>query len=431
MSRVPRQPLPGVVTHLLSQALGRHVMPGHLWSGVVGSADWVPADQGMRVSRDLQGTKSLLNNWLASGGLMFEADRRNFMTVSGVALTTPAWQYLDHLKNVPPTGMFDEILGSSRFSAAKVSPALLEYFWTLIGAFRRMDDLEGGRPENLNQVGVALHQIAGYLKSGTFSVKGAAKELMSVFAQVAQIGGWMAFDAGRHGLAQRYFLAGLQAAQNIGDADLGSHILACMSYHAVERNQLQEGNELADAAVRAARATHPLVRTIVTTRVAHARAASGDLHEFESATDEAAGLLEQSRQMGGGPEYLYWFDSALANAVQGQALVMYTLQASRGNAALIGRAESLLERSIAEQAAAPRDAMLFGAWLARAHAKRGDLHRGLDLAATALRRAPSVASQRSRKVLFDLDKDLANLRSDRNLPEVRELRKQLRPALAA
>ncbi len=432
MSRVPRPPLPTVIAYVLSQAAGRVVAVKQLWPRAASSSDWLPADAGTQVSWDLQGTKALINSWLPSGGTVFEGDRRSFMALSGVALTAPAWQYVNHVKDVPARGMFEQVLGASDFSSPKVSSASLEYFHSLIGAFRRMDDIAGGSAENLRQIGGAIETVMQYLDAGSFTDPGIARTLLEVLAKLSQIAGWMAFDAERHGLAQLYFRTGLQAAHNVGDHGLGAHILSFMSYQATHRQQLTEARDLADASVRAAAKAHPLVQTVAMTRVAHAHAAVGDLYGFQTASAQVRRLFEQAQRAGGGPEYLYWLDPTAADTYQGHSMLLMTLARPQQAKARLAEAERLLASEVHQQGPdRPRDAVFFGAWLARVHVRRGDLHQGLNLAQAAIDRVPAVASPRSRQVLFDLDKDLANLRSDRNLPEVRELRKQLRPALAA
>lgn len=431
-SRVPRQPLPAVIAHVLSQAAGRVVAVKQLWPRTASSPAWLSADAGTQVSWDLQGTKALINGWLPTGGTVFDGDRRSFMALSGVALTAPAWQYVHHVKDLPAMGTFEQVLGSPGFSAPKVSPASLEYFRSLIGAFRRMDDMDGGGPENLLQIGGVIEAVTRYLNTGSFTDPGIARSLVEVLANLSQIAGWMAFDAQRHGLAQRYFRTGLQAAHNVGDHGLGAHILSFMSYQATHRQQFIEARDLADAAVRAATKAHPLVQTVAKTRVAHAHAAVGDAYGFQAASAQVRQLFEQAQRAGGGPEYLYWLDPTAADTYQGHSMLLMVLARPQQAKARLAEAERLLASEVHQQGPdRPRDAVFFGAWLARAHVKRGDLHQGLQLAQAAIGRVPAVASPRSRQVLFDLDKDLANLRSDRNLPEVRELRKQLRPALAA
>src|SRR5207248_469209 len=44
-------------------------------------------------------------------------------------------------------------------------------------------------------------------------------------SDLTQLAGWMAFDAGQHGLAQRYFFTGLRAAHDAGYRAMEAHIL--------------------------------------------------------------------------------------------------------------------------------------------------------------------------------------------------------------
>jgi len=430
--RVPRQPLPTVIAHVLSQARGAPVAVSHLWPGVRASTRWVASDEGMQVPWDLQGTKELLNHWFTREGAMFDGDRRSFMAVSGAALTAPAWGYVAHMHETPKPGMFDQVLGS-RYSATKVSPATVEYFQSLVGAFRRMDDLEGGSAGNLKQVGNAIGQVTTCLKSGSFTDTKLAGSMVAVLAQLSQIGGWIAYDAEHDGLAQRYYRTGLHAAHNIGDRDLGAHILGSMSEQAAYRNQPGDAVALAKAAVKTAQTTHPSVRAVVMARMANAHAVNGNAYGFQTASAQVRELFEQARTSGDGPEYLYWLNSAMADAVAGQALLLLTLQPGQPSPkSQLAEAAQLLAPLVSRTGAdRPRDAFFHRAWLARAHVKRGDLHQGLSIAQTAVSQMGSIASPRTRKVLRDLDKDLANLRSGRNLREVLELRHQLPPALAA
>jgi hypothetical protein len=47
------------------------------------------------------------------------------------------------------------------------------------------------------------------------------RELFSAAAEVAELPGWSAYDAGRHGAAQRYFAHGLRLAGEAADPVLG------------------------------------------------------------------------------------------------------------------------------------------------------------------------------------------------------------------
>lgn len=429
--RVPPQPLPTVIAHVLSQALGAPVSVSYLWPDEASaSTRWVASDKDMQVPWDLTGMKALVNSWLPKGEAVLGMERRSFMAVSGAALTAPAWQYVQHLHSeVPPVGVFDQVLGAAH-SRTKVSPATVEYFGSVIGALRRADDVEGGSEENLKYAGGAVSQVVDYLNNATFTESAVARNMLGVLAQLSQISGWMAYDAERHGLAQRYFRIGLHAAHSQGDHELGAHILASMSDQAACRNQPGEAVELAEAAVKAANRAHPLVRAVVTARLANAQAAGADVYGFHCRSDEAMKLLGQAHIAGGGPQYLYWFTPAMAEAFQGWALLLLARRQQRSPQSQLDQTQRLLA-PVRTGADNPRDAFFLGAWLARAYVKHGDLYESLRVADTIVDRIPSMASTRTRKVLRGLDNDLANLHSGQDLPGVRTLRKQLQPAFTS
>jgi len=55
------------------------------------------------------------------------------------------------------------------------------------------------------------------------------RELMAATARLCDLCGYMSFDSGRQGLAQRYFIQALRLAQASGDRALGAHILTDMA----------------------------------------------------------------------------------------------------------------------------------------------------------------------------------------------------------
>ncbi|MGH3699899.1 MAG: hypothetical protein ACRDQY_10580, partial [Pseudonocardiaceae bacterium] len=57
-------------------------------------------------------------------------------------------------------------------------------------------------------------------------------EVMSVAADAAQLLGWSAYDAGRHGAAQRFFVQGLCLAREANDRLMGGQILSNLSHQA-------------------------------------------------------------------------------------------------------------------------------------------------------------------------------------------------------
>ncbi|MGH3753605.1 MAG: hypothetical protein ACRDRP_13060 [Pseudonocardiaceae bacterium] len=74
--RLPGDPLPTVVVHLISDTLDREVSFDELWSGRAKSAGlWVPADAGMDLPWTAAGTVEVLDDWLGHTGGHQQASR--------------------------------------------------------------------------------------------------------------------------------------------------------------------------------------------------------------------------------------------------------------------------------------------------------------------------------------------------------------------
>ena len=58
------------------------------------------------------------------------------------------------------------------------------------------------------------------------------RRLLSAVAETTQLAGWASYDAGMHGLAQRYLIQALRLAAGAGDRALGAEVLAAMSHQA-------------------------------------------------------------------------------------------------------------------------------------------------------------------------------------------------------
>jgi hypothetical protein len=399
-----------------------------LWPGTAEADGWIPADSGVQVTWNGTGMQALLSDWSRQGNAVVEADRRVFMAVSGEALTTPAWEYVAHIKKTPS----DEVAHPSTVgSTIKVTPTLVQYYRSLIATFRRMDDVEGASVENLKHLRQAIGQVCYYLKHGTFSETGLGRDMVLVMAQLSQIGGWMAYDAEQHGLAQRYYRTGLHAAYCANDRSMGAYILASMAYQAAETGQLREAEDLASAALEAADNTHSLIRAVVLARVAHVHAVAGNLYRFRFAVERMKQQFETAQLTEEALPYLYWFNDVAIDTLIGQGVLLLAMNQKHGTKSLLDEADKLFEAAVSiRPELRPRDAALHSAWLARAHVTYGDVHQGLDLAETAIARIKTVVSPRTHTVLRELDRDLANAQDWRKLTEIETMRKRLRDCLA-
>lgn len=120
-------------------------------------------------------------------------------------------------------------------------------------------------------------------------------DLFSAAAQATLLGAWMSYDAGLHGLAQRYFIQALKLTESTGDRLLGASILDAMSHQATFVGQYREAANLARAArLGTERAGSPSAAAHFYAMEARALARLGDAAECDRAM--AASVREFERR---------------------------------------------------------------------------------------------------------------------------------------
>jgi len=410
---VPRAPLPALTAQVLSQHLGRPIRVGELWQERAANSPLLwPANSGMEMPWSAAGTLRILEDWLLSG-LM---DRRIFLAVSGAALTGLAWEYLG--------------LESQRLLAAiegdGIGAELITQLEGTIPALWALDDAHGGA-RVLPHVSAQFQTAAHILRQGAPGTR-VARQLFQIVAKLGQHAGWAAFDAGRHGLAQRYYFTALRAAHQAGDRRLAVHILADLAFQAASRDERQDAGELAEIAMRAAATTPARVRASVAGRAAFAHGVAGDADAFAACRDLAYEQLDHIQPQDGDPDWMYYLTTGHVDALAGAALVRLAQTAKtqgRPRQAKIWVRESVgLLRG--RDGAARRDAKhphqrraaVEGAWLALAHTLHGDLEQTCQVGRLTISRLGAVQSDRCSTALTALRGELRSGRM--NNPDVRE-----------
>jgi hypothetical protein len=431
--RVPRDPLPTVVAHVISDALDREVSVAQLWSGRAQPAEfWMPSDHGLCLPWTAAGTVEVLDDWLRHTGGAIGMDRRIFLAVSGTTLTGPAWEYVDHLG----AGTGSCAAPANERRSITVTSAMVDAVAATTAGLRTLGDTEGGHDDNLRFVHHHLSWVAKLQRQARFSSNAVADRLLAEWAQLAQLAGWIAHDAGRHGRSQRYFTSGLHATHTAGDRSVGAYLLACMTQAAVHRGRLGDGIdlgraardavELANAAHDAARPTPAAVRALAASRFALAQAAVGNARGFHTVADEARALLDAPGALDTRPPYLVWFGPAALESQLAQGALTLIAVTSRDSRPLLDSAERVLGRTAINPASTARNAVFHAAWLSRAHVAAGDLERAVPAAQVALHHLSTVRSRRCALVLRRLEADLAALPPTRRPAAVRSLQDQLR-----
>jgi transcriptional regulator with XRE-family HTH domain/tetratricopeptide (TPR) repeat protein len=291
---------------------------------------------------------------LSGGG---RVKRRGFLFLTGVTLTAPAHQWL-----VREPEML-EMLGSG-LSGQRVSDELVTRLRAMAGELRQMDDVAGGGSV-LAMARQLFGWVAGLLDQASYS-EHTGRALHVMLAELGQLCGWSAFDAGEHGLAQRYYIAGLRAAHTADDRPFGAHILANLAYQAINQGQPAEAVTFVDTALAGTRGkATPAQIAELQLRRAQACAAVGDAPGCTAAISQARSYVERLAPDDDLP-YLYWLDATAITVNAGTCMLE------------LGQPEKavpLLDEGIA-QFSAPfvRDRQLFVTRQAEARARPGKQH---------------------------------------------------------
>lgn len=259
----------------------------------------------------------------------------------------------------------------------KVGASLTDSLEKRVIELRHLDDFVGGG-DLLPVVRKELSDIQDVVNSASYTPE-TGRRLFTVVGELAQLAGWVASDAGQYAAAQRMYLNGVAAARNAGDPALAAQLLSSLSYQIANVGRAHDAALLARTAVKGAKDTSPIVRTLLLERVAWASARARDDSATRRALDTVDDIYEQRSSDIAEPEWVYWLDRREIDVMAGRCLI--ELDDPSG-------AEPLLVRAIKSyDADRARETALYLSWLAEAYARVGTL----DAARDALSRARKIA----------------------------------------
>jgi len=334
---------------------------------------------------------------LSGGGLV---ERRVFLSLTGAVLTAPAHQWLVHEPEPLVSGL----------TGRRVSGELVGRFGGMLAELRQMDDLAGGGSV-LAMAQQAFGWGAGLLDRASYD-EPTGRALHVVLAELGQLCGWLAYDAGDFGLAQRYHIAGLRAAHTADDRPLGAHILATMANQSARQGQPADAVTFVETALAGARGrATPALLAELHFRQAYAFAVLRDTSACTAAISQARTQIEHLKP-DDDPSWLYWLDPA-------------AIAVGAGNCHLLlgqpDQAATLLSEGIAQFSASfVRDRQLYVTRLAEARARPGK-QRDLDAAAVLGMESIDLAETLDSNTGADHLRDLyLRLKPHGTVPAVRE-----------
>jgi transcriptional regulator with XRE-family HTH domain len=336
-------------------------------------------------------------------------DRREFLAAMGAAavISEVALRWLVS----SPDGRVERDAGSRWVGDSDVKAVR-----AVQQSMKAIDDGHGG--------GVALPMAVEYLRGevapllrGRYTDT-VGRELFGATSQFTLGVGWMAYDAGKHGLAQRYMAQALRLSHAANDRAFGGRILAAMSHQALHLGDVRHGLDFACAARAGTQgAVTPTTAAMLAVMEACAYAARGDAAPCLRALSDAERAFARSSP-GEDPPWVDFDEGGLAGHL---ARSFRDLDRPR-------EAERFAVRAI--QLCHPthlRTRVQRYAILTSAHAQQGDLERACAVGRQML---AAVGRLRSRRTLDDVAR-LVQLLGASHSQVTRDFTEQARQVLSS
>jgi hypothetical protein len=257
-----------------------------------------------------------------------------------------------------------------------------------VDAFARLDNQFGGNHARRALIQYLRSDLATLL-NGRYTEQ-VGRQLHSAAAEATMLAAWTSYDAGLHGLAQRYFIQALRLAQAADDVLLAGSILDAMSHQATFLGHHHEAANLARAARNGTQghATATLTAHFHAME-ARALAAGNDATAAQRALSEAVRVFEH-RQPGTDPDWITYFDDAELSAEFSHCFRD------------LGRAADTItyaQRALDSAGASARSDFFVTMVLADGHLAAGDLDAAADAARRALDLGQALKSARCAQYL--------------------------------
>ncbi|NGO70639.1 transcriptional regulator [Streptomyces boncukensis] len=222
----PRPPVPAILADVLSASIGYRVTTYDLGLGDSGTAE-----RALVYSRSFAVTVESVADLGRA-----DVDRRTLMAAAPFAAVAAVGPSRDWLLST---------LDQKPDAGPRVRLEDVTAVRNMFGEFQKMDVLQGGGSGRL-VLAEYMNQHVYPLLRRTHTEK-VRRALCEAAAEQTYLLGWMAYDNGEHGTAQRYLIQSLRLAEESHNIALGAHVLAGMADQATLLGDPEEGRRLAQA----------------------------------------------------------------------------------------------------------------------------------------------------------------------------------------
>ncbi|MFD9133670.1 hypothetical protein ACFVZA_14795 [Streptomyces bottropensis] len=367
---IPRGNMPQFIADAIGAKLGRRLTIDDIGMGDAAVSALQP-DLGLDFADRPEATaKTVADLWRAD---LAEAEPLVRAQPDSAAWNTATLRWLVAPPDAAPTRTGGQAIGAVDVEMVR---STADVFSTLDGKFG------GGHARRaLIQY---LHTDVRPMLDGQYS-DAVGRQLHSAVAEALLLAGWMSYDSGLHGIAQRYFIQALRMTQTAGDRLLGGSVLSAMSHQATFMGRYQDAVTLARAAYMGPAASlGPTMAAQFRAMEARGLARLGDEQGCDLALAEAERKLGQ-RTADSDPPYIAYFDEVELAAEIGHCfrdLGRSVEAAQRGGVSIFG--DGLNNRSD-----------FFATMVqAEAYLNQGEIGRGFEIAVGALSLGEGLKSAR-------------------------------------
>jgi hypothetical protein len=136
-----------------------------------------------------------------------------------------------------------------------------------------------------------FHRVRALAERGSYDAA-TGQGLRELVGETARHAGSMAFDAGQHADARRWWLEAMHWARLTEADSVGIGAMAAMAHQAADQRRPREAIDLAAVARRTARAATPRLTSLLLAREALGHAGAGDATAASACLRRARGLVE-------------------------------------------------------------------------------------------------------------------------------------------
>ncbi|MGH3721717.1 MAG: helix-turn-helix domain-containing protein [Pseudonocardiaceae bacterium] len=248
------------------------------------------------------------------------------------------------------------------------------------------------------------------------------RELMAATARLCDLCGFMSFDSGKQGLAQRYFIQALRLAQASGNRALGAHILADMAMQARGLGDTTQALKLASAGL-------DYGSPVTQARCAAAQSRAYALRGDQRACEQAVSIAHRALDRAAPADQRVWFKPFTPGHLTAETL---------RNASDLGRHDDVQRLGpglVASASASGRlrrhvicTTIFAGSYLPSRNNLHSDLDRACDLLGQVIPSLGSLSSTSALKVVNSVRRALA---PHAERPSVQEVEDHFRSTIAA